>query len=86
MIIDFIKFLGLVFYYIRHELFKYSKDERAKFRRCPVCGHWTLNQNFICPYCHWEDDGYYDVNDYNKPSYPNGNMNVFEYREYIKNK
>ena len=24
---------------------------------CPICGHETLNQYYICPHCNWEYDG-----------------------------
>ena len=27
-----------------------------KWVKCPVCGHWTLNDYWICPHCKWEMD------------------------------
>ena len=77
-------FLDVISYYIRHELFRYKKDTRAKIIRCPVCGYITLNQNYICPNCKWEEDGHTKVEDYSRPSYPNGNLNVYEYRQWCK--
>lgn len=26
--------------------------------RCPVCGHKTLDNHWICPNCNWEYDGF----------------------------
>ena len=80
----FVKFLGVILYYVRYELLSGKKDSKAKFVRCPVCGHWMLNQYHFCPNCAWEDDGYENVEEYSKPSYVNGNLNVYEYREIAK--
>lgn len=85
MIRTFIRFLDLISYYVRHELFRYKKDERAKIVKCPVCGHLTLNQSFICNHCHWEyESEYEDKSKYSQPSYSNGNLNIYEYRENAK--
>ena len=47
---------------------------------CPVCGHKTLDNYYICYVCDWEYDGFSESH----YSAANG-MALFEYRnEYIK--
>lgn len=63
----------------------YKCDCKLHWKRCPICGHWTLDYNYICPVCHWEYEWEYeDKNNYNLPCYTNGNLNVYEYREFAK--
>lgn len=59
--------------WIEHKL---SKDEGYNWTKCPVCGHLTMTENYICPFCEWEYD---DVVDENEESYINGST-IVEYR------
>ena len=69
-------FIKLVLYYIRYELFS---KLRRKIVKCPVCGHYTLDEYYICPYCKWEYDPFVENED--DKSYPNGNLSIKEYRK-----
>lgn len=50
--------------------------------KCPVCGHLTMTQNYICPFCEWEYD---DTIDENEESYVNGST-ISEYRMRVVEK
>ena len=62
-------------------------DCKFHWKRCPVCGNWTLDYNYICPVCHWEYEWEYeDSKNYDKPCYTNGDLSIYEYRELVKKK
>ena len=49
---------------------------------CPICGHLTLDNHYICQYCKWEYDGAMRDSDY---SSANG-CTVGEYKLEFNNK
>jgi len=62
--------------------YKIRSYKGYNWTRCPVCGHWTLTQNYICPFCEWEYD---DTLDENEESYVNGST-IAEYRMRVIDK
>lgn len=63
--------------------YRVKRSEGYNWTRCPICGHLTLTENFICPHCEWEYDNYFDDEG---RSYVNGNLTIEEYKErWIKN-
>lgn len=61
---------------------KVRREKGYNWIKCPVCGHLTMNENCICPYCHWEYD---DTVDENEESYVNGST-IREYRMRVVEK
>lgn len=54
------------------------KEQGYQIVTCPVCGHVTLDNYYVCPYCCWEYDGTVDEN---IKSLNNGRLTIREYRE-----
>lgn len=46
-------------------------------QRCPVCGHRTLDNYWICPHCDWEAEGNLGEEE---PSDANGDLTAAQYR------
>ena len=55
---------------------KIHRDEGYRWVECPVCGHLTMTENHICPFCEWEYD---DTINENEESYVNGST-ISQYR------
>ena len=82
-----IEIISSYFWALVHWLRDRLKRSECKYnwKRCPVCGCWTLDYNYICPVCHWEYEWEYEnPKNYDKPCYTNGNLNIYEYRELAK--
>lgn len=58
-----------------------------KYVDCPICGHKTLDNFYVCPYCDWcYDEGFYNENPCSKEEYKNKYFNGEIRKEYLQDK